>query len=216
MLVFDHYRAKSGISGREMEYPKSIQRLMLEFSKLPGVGKRSAERFVFHLLKLSNDEIRSLADAISGLKSGIINCEICGNLDLRSPCYICSSDKRDCRTVCVVEDVRDLYAMEKTGQFRGLYHILGGVISPLDGIGPEDLRIRELVDRTKNSQVGEVIIATSPSLSGDATALYLQKVLKPQGVALSRIAFGLPVGSEVQNADENTLIRAMEGRRKLE
>ncbi len=189
---------------------------MLEFSKLPGVGKRSAERFVFHLLKLSDDEIRSLAEAIGGLKSSIIICEICGNIDNRSPCAICADEKRDQKTLCVVEDVRDLYAMEKTGQYRGLYHILGGAISPLDGIGPEKLRIRQLVARVKNSEIKEVIVATSPNVPGDATSLYLHKLLKPSGICMSRIAFGLPVGSELQNADENTLVRALEGRRQME
>ncbi len=199
-----------------MEYPKGIQRVIEEFSKLPGVGKRSAERFVFHLLKLKNAEVRALADAISTLGSSIVTCEICGNLGTGSSCSICSDDKRDRKTICVIEDVRDLYAMEKTGKYRGLYHILGGAISPLEGIGPEDLRIRELVERIKNSDVGEIIVATGPSVAGDATSLYLQKVLKPLNVRMSRIGFGLPVGSELQNADENTLIRALEGRREME
>jgi recombination protein RecR len=199
-----------------VEYPKSIQRLILEFSKLPGIGKRSAERFVFHLLKLSADEIKSLSDAIGGLKSSVLTCNICGNLDNQSPCYVCSDDKRDRKTVCVVEDVRDLYAMEKTGQYKGLYHILGGAISPLDGVGPEKLRIRELVDRIKASQIKEVIVATGSNVPGDATSLYLNKILKPFGVSMSRIAFGLPVGSELQNVDENTLIRSLEGRRLID
>ncbi len=199
-----------------MEYPKSIQRLILEFSKLPGVGKRSAERFAFHLLRLTADEVRSLADAIGNLKSGVVDCEVCGNLDTGSPCHICSDEKRDRSIICVVEDIRDLFAMERTGQYKGLYHILGGAISPLDGVGPEDLRIRELAVRVKSSQIREIIVATGPNVAGDATSLYLHKVLKPYDLLMSRIAFGLPMGSELQNADENTLIRALEGRRKLE
>jgi recombination protein RecR len=199
-----------------LEYPKSIQRLIHEFAKLPGIGKRSAERFVFHLLKLGEEEVRSFADAISGLKSSVSACEICGNLDNSSPCYICRDDKRDRRTVCVIEDVRDLYAMEKTGQFKGTYHILGGAISPLDGVGPEKLRIRELIDRIKASDIKEVIVATGSNVPGDATSLYLNKILKPFGISVSRIAFGMPVGSELQNVDENTLIRALEGRRNLD
>lgn len=199
-----------------MEYPKSIQRLILEFSKLPGIGKRSAERFVFHLLKLSADEVKSLAESIGNLKSSIVTCEICGTFDNRSPCYICADEKRDRKTICVVEDVRDLYAMEKTGQYKGLYHILGGAISPLDGIGPEKLRIRELVDRIKRLEIREVIMATGSNVSGDATSLYLNRILKPFGVSMSRIAFGLPVGSDLQNVDENTLIRSLEGRRRLD
>ena len=199
-----------------MEYPKSIQRLIIEFSKLPGVGKRSAERFVFHLLKLSNEEVKSLAESITSLKSGILTCEICGNIDNQTPCFICSDEKRDRQTVCIVEDVRDLYAMEKTGQYKGLYHVLGGAISPIDGIGPEKLRIKELIERIKSSDIKEVIVATGSNVAGDATSLYLNKVLKQFGVSISRIAFGLPVGTELQSVDENTLARALEGRRRLE
>lgn len=199
-----------------MEYPKSIQRLIVEFSKLPGIGKRSAERFVFHLLKLTNEEVRSLAESIATLKTSVLTCEICGNIDNQTPCYICSDEKRDRQTVCIVEDVRDLYAMEKTGQYKGLYHILGGAISPIDGIGPEKLRIRELIERIKSSDIKEVIVATGSNVAGDATSLYLNRILKQFGVSLSRIAFGLPVGTELQSVDENTLVRALEGRRRLE
>jgi recombination protein RecR len=198
-----------------VHYPKAVQRLIAEFSKLPGVGKKSAERFALHLLKADPREAGSLGRAASELHGGIRTCSVCGSVDEQDPCTICADEKRDGSLLCVVEDVRDLYAIEAVGRFAGRYHVLGGAISPLDGIGPENLRIRELVQRVKEGGVREVILATSSSVAGDATCLYIEKVLEGTGVTLSRIAFGLPVGSGIEHADPNTLAKALEGRRHL-
>jgi recombination protein RecR len=198
-----------------VHYPKAVQRLIAEFSKLPGVGKKSAERFALHLLKAGPREAGSLGRAATELHGGIRACGVCGAVDEQDPCAICADEKRDGSLLCVVEDVRDLYAIEAMGRFAGRYHVLGGAISPLDGIGPEDLRIRELVQRVKEGGVREVILATGSSVAGDATCLYIEKVLEGTGVTLSRIAFGLPVGSGIEHADPNTLAKALEGRRHL-
>jgi len=198
-----------------VRYPKSVQQLITEFSKLPGVGKKSAERFALHLLKAGPRDAGALSRAAEGLHAGIRRCGICGNVDECDPCRICADGRRDAALLCVVEDVRDLYALEAMGRFSGRYHVLGGAISPLDGVGPEDLRLKELVHRVEAGGVREVILATSSSVAGDATCLYIEKVLERTGVELSRIAFGLPVGSGIEHADPNTLAKALEGRRHL-
>ena len=198
-----------------MQYPKSVQRLIAEFAKLPGVGKKSAERFALHLLKAGRRDATSLGRAAAELHDGIRTCSVCGTVDETDPCRICSDEKRDAGLLCVVEDVHDVLALEAVGRFAGRYHVLGGAISPLDGVGPEDLRMQELVHRVKDGGVREVILATSSSVAGDATCLYIEKLLEGTGVELTRIAFGLPVGTGIEHADPNTLARALEGRRRL-
>jgi len=198
-----------------MDYPKSVQRLIAEFAKLPGVGKKSAERFALHLLRAGKREAQALGRAAAELHTGISTCHICGNVDETDPCRICADEKRDASLLCVVENERDLCALEAMGRFKGRYHVLGGAISPLDGVGPENLRMKELVERVKKQGVREVILATSSSVAGDATCLYIEKLLKGTGVQLSRIAFGLPVGSGIEHADPTTLARALDGRHHL-
>ncbi len=198
-----------------MEFPEVVNKLISQFTKLPGIGKKSAERFVFHLLKIEPKEADEMADAIKEVKRKIHRCSQCGNIDEVDPCQICRDEKRNKRVICVVEEIRDLFAIEATGHYRGLYHILMGAIAPLEGVGPDNLRIKELIKRVKSAKVDEVIIATSSSVEGDATSLYLHKLLKPLGVKVTRIAFGLPVGSGIEYADQSTLIKALEGRHSI-
>ena len=193
---------------------ESMERAIAELSKLPGIGRKSAQRLVFHLLKQSEQEARHLAEAIVSLKEKIRFCSVCFNITEADPCAICSSEKRDRSIICVVEEANDVLALEKTGEYRGLYHILGGALSPLEGIGPEDLHIKQLLRRL-NGSTREVILATNPNTEGEATALYLERLLKPLEVTLSRIARGLPVGSDLEYADELTLTRALQGRVRL-
>ena len=198
-----------------MQYPKPVQRLIAEFAKLPGVGKKSAERFALHLLKGGRGEAEALGRAATKLHDGVVACSTCGAMDDTDPCHICSDEKRDAGLLCVVEGERDVFAIESVGRYRGRYHVLGGAISPLDGIGPEKLRIKELADRIKAGGVREVILATGSSVAGDATCLYIEKLLEGTGVELTRIAFGLPVGSGIEHADPSSLAKALEGRRHL-
>lgn len=195
-------------------YIPPLARLIDEFARMPGVGKRSAARMAFHVLKMSEKEAGSLASAILDAKKNIKYCSVCCNLTDTDPCNICSSDRRDGSIICVVENPRDVIALENTHEFKGLYHVLHGVISPMDGMGPEDIRIKELVPRI-NDNVKEVIVATNPTVEGEATAMYISKLLKPLGVKVTRIAHGLPVGGDLEYADEITLTRAMEGRREI-
>jgi len=190
----------------------AVEKAIHELSKLPGIGRKSAQRHVFYLLKQSDDEIRQLADALLELKSKVIHCSICFNITEVDPCRICTSEKRDRSIICVVEEANDVLALEKTSEFHGLYHVLGGALSPLDGIGPDDLRVKELLARLEN--IEEIIIATNPNTEGEATAIYLSKLIKPLGVKISRIARGIPVGADLEYADEITLARAIEGRRE--
>ncbi len=210
-------------------YAPPLARLIEELSKLPTVGPKTAQRLAFHLLSMSQQDAEALATAILDAKSRIRNCSICGNITEADPCAICTSPRRDQSVICVVEDPRDIAAMERIREFTGLYHVLRGAISPLDGIGPDDLRIAELLQRVAPHEGGqaphgggqaggvvrEVIVATNPRVEGEATALYLSKVLKPLGVRVTRIAHGLPVGGDLEYADEITLARALEGRRDL-
>lgn len=195
-------------------YIPPLARLIDEFARMPGVGKRSAARMAFHVLKMSEKEAGSLASAILDAKKNIKYCSVCCNLTDTDPCNICSSERRDGSIICVVENPRDVIALENTHEFKGLYHVLHGVISPMDGMGPEDIRIKELVPRI-NDNVKEVIVATNPTVEGEATAMYISKLLKPLGVKVTRIAHGLPVGGDLEYADEITLTRAMEGRREI-
>ena len=195
-----------------MIYPKSIASLIEHFQKFPSVGPKSAQRMAFYLLRMPMSEVQKLAQSIIEAKQNTRTCEICFNLSSTSPCEICQSTRRDKSTICVVAETKDLIAIEKTNEYNGLYHVLQGLISPMDGIGADDIRIKELLTRLTDEQVKEVILALSPSVEGEATSLYLGKLLKPFNIKITRIAFGLPLGSELEYADEMTLARALDGR----
>ena len=198
-----------------MIYPKSIATLIEHFQKFPSVGPKSAQRMAFYLLRMPMSEVQKLAQSIVEAKENTHTCEVCFNLSSTSPCEVCTSPKRDRSTICVVAETKDLIAVEKTNEYKGLYHVLQGLISPMDGIGADDIRIKELLNRLTNDEVKEVILALSPSVEGEATSLYLSKLIKPFGIKISRIAFGLPVGADLEYADEITIARAIEGRREI-
>lgn len=193
--------------------PNSVQNLIDEFAKLPGVGSKTAQRLTFHLLRKPDKSSEDLGKAAESLKKGIRFCSVCCNFTDNDVCSVCSDTSRDKSIICVVGEPLDVVALEKSGSFRGMYHVLGGVISPVEGIGPDDLFIAQLVSRIKAGGVEEVIIATNPNLEGEATALYIQKLIQPLGIKITRIARGLPVGGDLEYADEITLSRALEGRR---
>ncbi|HHY94661.1 MAG TPA: recombination protein RecR [Firmicutes bacterium] len=197
-----------------MNFATPIAHLIEELNRLPGVGPKTAQRLAFYLLRRPKDEVYALADAIREARDRVMLCSVCCNLTDADPCPICSAEGRDRGVICVVEDPRDVAAMERTREYRGLYHVLQGVISPLEGVGPEDLHIKELLNRM-GDEVREVILATNPDVEGEATALYLTKILRPLGVKVSRLAHGLPVGADLEYADELTLARALEGRREV-
>ncbi len=192
---------------------QSLERLIREFSKLPGIGRKTAQRLAFWVLKRDPKEVRELADAIREAREKVRACSICFNITESDPCEICRSDRRDRSAICVVEEANDLLALEKTGQYNGLYHVLGGALSPLDGIGPEQLHAKELIERLKSDEVTEIIIATNPNVEGEATAAFLAKLIKPIGVKVTRIARGLPQGSDLEYADNTTLGQAISNRR---
>ena len=197
--------------------PKSVQNLINEFGKLPGIGPKSASRLTFYLLKNPNMDLQAFAGAVANLQKDIINCSICFNMAETDPCKICSDAKRDHNLICVVEDALDVVAMDQISSFSGVYHVLGGVISPLDGIGPDNLKISELLNRLRASNNAEVVLTTNPSLEGEATAMYIAKQLKDHQFAhvkVTRIARGLPTGADLEYADEFTLTKALEGRRE--
>ncbi|SET02072.1 DNA replication and repair protein RecR [Natronincola peptidivorans] len=196
-------------------YSAPIARLIDEFTKLPGIGRKTAQRLAFHVIGMPHEEVSVLAETIIEAKKSVKYCSICTNLTDRETCNICNDKKRDMTVICVVEDPRDVVAMEKTKEFHGYYHVLHGVISPLEGIGPEEIRIKELLTRLAENEVKEVILATNPNIEGEATAMYIAKLLKPLGIKVSRIAYGIPVGGDLEYADEITLSKAMEGRREL-
>ena len=196
-------------------YPEPIARLLDALQKLPGVGPKTAQRLTFFLLKQPAAEVSALSEAIARVKSQIVHCGTCFNVTDQDPCRICRDPARDARTLCVVEEPNDLLAVERTGEYRGRYHVLMGALSPLDGIGPEDLRVRELLARLEKDPVEEVILATNPNVEGEATAIYLAKLIKPLGPRVTRIARGLPVGGDLEYADEVTLSKALEGRREV-
>ena len=191
-------------------YPKSANTLIEQLSKLPGIGRKTAQRLAFFILKSDNEDIRNLSDAITNIKRKIIFCECCGIMTEQTICDICTDNDREDSIICVVEEPQDIYVFEKTNAFHGRYHVLGGVLSPLDGIGPEDLNLQNLYKRVKVGM--EIVLATNPSIEGDTTSLYLAKMLENLGAKVTRLARGLPVGSDLEYMDELTLVRAMEGR----
>jgi recombination protein RecR len=197
-------------------YAKPLNRLIAELSKLPGIGGKTAQRLAFHILSMSDEEAKGIADAIVDAKENMHYCSVCGNLTDQDPCDICSDASRDKTTICVVENPRDVSAMERVKEYHGLYHVLNGAISPMDGIGPDDINLRSLIVRLQeNDDIKEIILATNPNIEGEATAMYIARLVKPAGIKVSRIAHGLPVGGDLEYADEETLYRAMEGRREL-
>jgi recombination protein RecR len=198
-----------------MYYAKPLGRLVGELEKLPGIGPKSAQRLAFYLLRVPRDEAKLLVDAIMDVKERIRPCATCFNFTDQERCEVCRNERRDRSLLCVVAEPRDLIALEKTGEYTGVYHVLGGVISPTDHIGPDELRVRELVERVAAGEVREVILAVNPNVEGETTALYLAKILQPFGVTVTKIAFGLPVGGDLDYADQATLIQALEGRREM-
>jgi len=197
-------------------YEGAVQDLIDELGRLPGIGPKSAQRLAFHLLAADPHDVRRLVDAINEVKEKVRFCQVCGNVAQEEQCRICRDPRRDTTILCVVEEPKDVVAIERTREFRGRYHILGGAISPIEGIGPDDLRIRELMQRLVDGEVTELILATDPNLEGEATATYLARLLKPMGLRVTRLASGLPVGGDLEYADEVTLGRAFEGRRLLD
>jgi len=199
-----------------MQYTKPLAKLIEYFQKLPSIGPKSAQRMAFQILKMPTEEVEKFATALIEAKQTIKYCDVCFNISADNPCEICSNSNRDKSTICVVCEAKDLIAIEKTNEYRGVYHVLQGLISPLDGIGPEDLKLKELVQRVAQNEVKEVILALNPSVEGEATSMYLARILKPFNVKISRIAFGLPIGGELEYVDELTLTRAIEGRREVD
>jgi recombination protein RecR len=197
-------------------YEGAVQDLIDELGQLPGIGPKSAQRIAFHLLAADPVDVRRLAAALTEVKDKVRFCRVCGNVTEEELCRICADPRRDETVICVVEEPKDVVAVERTREFRGRYHVLGGAISPIDGIGPDDLRIRELLHRLADDTVSEVILATDPNLEGEATATYLSRLIQPMGVRVSRLASGLPVGGDLEYADEVTLGRAFSGRRLLD
>ena len=197
-------------------YEGIVQDLIDEFGRLPGIGPKSAQRLAFHVLQADPIDVERLAELLVKVKSTVRFCEICGNVAEDVQCRICQDPRRDSTIICVVEEPKDVVAIERTREFRGKYHVLGGAISPIDGIGPDDLRVKELVSRLSDGSITEVILATDPNLEGEATATYLARLISPLGVAVSRLASGLPVGGDLEYADEVTLGRAFAGRRRLD
>jgi recombination protein RecR len=197
-------------------YEGAVQDLIDELGRLPGVGPKSAQRIAFHLLSADPVDVRRLVSALTEVKDKVRFCTICGNVSEQDECRVCRDPRRDLAVICVVEEPKDVVAIERTREFRGRYHVLGGAISPIEGIGPDDLRIRELMVRLADNVVTELIIATDPNLEGEATATYLARLIKPMGLKVTRLASGLPVGGDLEYADEVTLGRAFEGRRLLD
>lgn len=195
-------------------YPVAIEKLIEEFAKLPGIGYKTAQRLTLHVLNLPKEEVEEFASALVKARGTIKYCSICGNYTDTDPCAICGNPNRDKSTICVVEEPRDVISMEKVREFNGVYHVLHGAISPMSGRGPDSIRLRELISRM-NGEVNEVIVATNPNVDGEATAMYISKILKPLGVKVTRIAHGIPVGGDLEYADEITLSKALEGRREI-
>jgi recombination protein RecR len=197
-------------------YPQSIERLIAELGKLPGIGEKTAQRLAFHLIDAPPEDITGLSDALLGVKEKVRLCPRCFSITDKEICDICSDPQRDQQTICVVSSTKDIYAIERTREYKGLYHVLHGVISPLDGIGPKDIKARELILRLADSDVKEVIMATNPTPEGEATAMYLSNLITPAGVKVTRLAKGIPIGADVEYIDEITLIKALEGRKIIE
>ncbi|MDD5987763.1 MAG: recombination mediator RecR [Eubacteriales bacterium] len=197
-------------------FAKPLRRLIDQLSGLPGIGGKTAQRLAFHILSMDDEEAEALADAIKEAKVKMRYCSVCGNLTEQDPCEICRDGRRDQSVICVVESAQDVMAMERMQEYHGLYHVLHGAISPMDGIGPEDINLKSLIVRLQEKdEVKEVILATNPNIEGEATAMYIARLLKPSGIKVSRIAHGIPVGGDLEYADEVTLLKAMEGRRTL-
>ena len=197
------------------DYILPLQKLIEQFCRLSGVGQKTAVRYAFSILDMTEDEAVAFANAIVEAKQNIRECEICGNLSDAPKCSICSDERRDPTVVCVVEDTKTVMALEKVKEYRGTYHVLGGAISPMDGITPNDLRIKELLSRIAEGKIQEIILATNPNIEGETTAMYLSKLITPLGVRVTRLAYGVPVGADLEYADEVTLLRALDGRRDL-
>lgn len=195
-------------------YPIAIEKLIEEFAKLPGIGYKTAQRLTLHVLNLPNDEVKEFAEALIKARGTIKYCSVCGNFTDSDPCAVCSNPNRDKALICVVEQPKDIIAMEKVKEFNGVYHVLHGNISPMAGRGPEDIKLKELIRRI-NGEVNEVIVATNPNIEGEATAMYISKILKPLGAKVTRIAHGIPVGGDLEYADEITLSKALEGRTEI-
>jgi recombination protein RecR len=198
-----------------MHYPEPIAKLIDSFMKLPGIGPKTAVRLAFFVLSMKEDDVLDFAKALVNAKRNLTHCTICGNITDTDPCSICNDSHRDESLICVVQDPKDVIAMEKMKDYRGKYHVLHGAISPMDGIGPEDINIADLLKRLQDEKVKEIILATNPNIEGEATAMYISRLVKPSGITISRIAHGLPVGGDLEYADEVTLSRALEGRREL-
>jgi recombination protein RecR len=196
-------------------YPEPVARLIEALQQLPGIGPKTAQRLTFFLLKRPVEEVRELSESLLAVKDRIGSCRTCFNVTEEDPCRICADPARDARLLCVVEEPNDLLAMERTGEYRGRYHVLLGALSPLDGVGPDDLKVKELLARLERGETAEVILATNPNVEGEATALYLAKLLRPLGIRITRIARGLPVGGDLEYADQVTLSKALEGRREI-
>ncbi|MDF7903700.1 recombination mediator RecR [Listeria monocytogenes] len=198
-----------------MHYPEPITKLIESFMKLPGIGPKSAARLAFYVLDMKEDDVLDFAKALVDAKRNLSFCSVCGHITDKDPCYICADTSRDRSVICVVQESKDVIAMEKMRDFHGLYHVLHGTISPMDGIGPEDINIPDLLKRLQDDTIEEVILATNPNVEGEATAMYISRLLKPSGIKVTRIAHGLPVGGDLEYADEVTLSKAMEGRREV-
>ena len=196
-------------------YAKPLNKLIAELSKLPGIGGKTAQRLALHILSMDDQSAFALSDAIRDAKENMTFCSVCGNLTDTDPCSICADEHRDKSVICVVESPKDVIAMEKIREYRGYYHVLHGVISPMDDKGPEDINLKSLITRLQNPEVKELIIATNPTIEGEATAVYIARLIKPSGIKVSRIAHGIPVGGDLEYADEVTLLKAIEGRREL-
>ena len=197
------------------EYSPSIEKLIESFEKLPSIGHKTAQRLAFYMLDQSKEEIKEFTDSIINAKNNLKFCSKCFNISDTDPCNICSNPKRDESIICVVEDVKDVIAMERTHEFNGLYHVLHGSISPMKGIGPNDIKVKELLNRVMNGEIKEIILATNPRVEGEATAMYISKLVKPMGVKTTRIARGIPIGGDLEYTDEVTLTKALEGRSEI-
>ena len=198
-----------------MYYPEPIAKLIDAFSRLPGIGPKTAARLAFHVLRMKEDDVIDFAKALVSVKRNLHFCSVCCNITDIDPCRICQDKSRDNSVICVVQESRDLVAMERTKEFQGLYHVLQGAISPMEGVGPDEIRIAELLRRLSDDRIQEMILATNPNVEGEATAMYLSRLVKPFGIKVTRIAHGLPVGGDLEYADEVTLSKALEGRREL-
>jgi len=196
-------------------YPDPLAKLISELQKLPSIGPKTAQRIAMYILRMTDEDAKQLGQIISEVKDRIIYCSICGNITEREPCHICNDPRRDHRSVCVVEEPDDVIALERTGLFKGVYHVLMGALSPLEGINPEDLRIKELFERINSQDIEEIIIATNPNAQGQATSIYLSRKIKPMGIKVTQLAYGLPMGGDIEYADEVTLGKALEGRREI-